>query len=171
MFKYAHLTCALALSAAALSAQVAPVSTTVQTTGIVGIADAQTAQLNLLNPGVRSPAIGVICSAIVAFVDANGAVLKSTSLAVPPGKSLSFGLRSDADLQLLSGERREIRATISIPFCAPADCGGANASGIIVQVAPDSRNFRYREWTNAGDSRPRRDDLTCTDYDSVTAPA
>lgn len=48
MLKYLSLTCALTLSAVALRAQTAPVSRTVQTTGMVGIADAQTAQLNLL---------------------------------------------------------------------------------------------------------------------------
>src|SRR5580704_9059021 len=108
--------CALMLlSAFPGSAQVAPGSQTVQTTGMVGIADAQTAQLNLLNPGVPAPALGMLCTAAVAFVDASGTVLKSASLTIAPGKSQSFILRSDVDLSLVAGDRREIRATIVQP--------------------------------------------------------
>jgi hypothetical protein len=105
----------MALSAFALSAQVVSGLPAVQTTGMVGMADAQTAQLNLLNPGVLAPAVGVICKATVSFVNASGTVLKSTTLTVIPGQSMSFSLRSDADLNLVAGDRREIRATISIP--------------------------------------------------------
>jgi hypothetical protein len=71
MTKYLYSMCALMLASAfPLGAQVAPGSQTVETTGMVGIADAQTAQLNLLNPGVLAPAVGMICKATVSFVDA-----------------------------------------------------------------------------------------------------
>jgi len=106
--------CAIAVSACALSAQ------TVETTGMVGIAYAETAQLNLLNPGVVPPGDAVSCAAAVSFLDNNGVVLKTTTLAVAPGRSLPFTLRSDTDLSLLSGERREIRVTITIPAITPA---------------------------------------------------
>jgi hypothetical protein len=86
---------------------------------MVGVADAQTAQLNLLNPGVLPPALGIICSASVAFLNANGTVLKSTVVTVPPGKSMPFDLRSDTDLKLVAGDRVEIRATISMPAFPP----------------------------------------------------
>jgi len=119
MLKYASLTCVLTLSAVALSAQVTSVLPAVQTTGMVGIGDAQTAQLNLLNPGVAPPATGVVCSAAVAFVDADGNVLKSMTLNIAPGKSMAFTLRSDTDLHLVAGDRREIRATIRIPAIFP----------------------------------------------------
>jgi hypothetical protein len=109
------MACVIALTAFSISAQVVPGSQTVATTGMVGIADAQTAQLNLLNPGVLPPALGAICTALVTFVDDTGTVIKSTTLSVPPGKSLPFTLRSDTDLNLVAGDRREIRATISIP--------------------------------------------------------
>ncbi len=116
MLKRVNSTCVLmALSAFVLSAQVVSGLPAVQTTGMVGMADAQTAQLNLLNPGVLAPAVGVICKATVSFVNASGTVLKSTTLTVIPGQSMSFSLRSDADLNLVAGDRREIRATISIP--------------------------------------------------------
>ena len=115
---YAHLTCALAMGALALSAQTVTPTVT-QTTGMVGIADAQTAQLNLLNPGVQPPALGPVCTVAVSFVNANGKVLKSTMLTVAPGQSQNFDLRSDVDLSLLPGDRREIRATITSPVLIP----------------------------------------------------
>lgn len=141
MSKYVLLTMALALSAVALSAQAVPVSNTVQTTGMVGIADAQTAQLNLLNPGVLPPAVGAICSATVSFVDANGSVLKATSLAVPPGKSMPFDLRSDTDLQLVAGDRREIRATISIPAVFPPTATGSTPIAPACKLIPTLEIF------------------------------
>jgi hypothetical protein len=119
MFNSVRLICALALSAVALSAQAIPIPTTVETTGMVGLADAQTAQLNLLNPGVLAPGIGVICTANAAFLDANGNVLKSATISVPPGKSMPLTLRSDTDLKLVAGDRVEIRATISFPPFVP----------------------------------------------------
>jgi hypothetical protein len=129
MLHYARLTCALAFTALALSAQTIPVGGTLQTTGMIGIADSQTAQLNLLNPGVQVPAIGVICTAAVSFVDANGNVLKSKTLSVAPGTSQPFDLRSDTDLNLVvAGDRREIRATIMIPpFPPPPTAAGSTA--------------------------------------------
>ena len=132
MFRYLKSTCALmfvfALSAFAVRAQVAVVPQTIQTTGMIGIADAQTAQLNLLNPGVLPPAVGAICTAVVSFVDDTGTILKSTTLSVAPGKSLAFTLRSDTDLNLVAGDRREIRATISIPAAATPT---ATASSVV----------------------------------------
>jgi hypothetical protein len=43
---------------------------------MVGVGQAQSAQLNLLNPGLANTALGVICTAGVSFIDAAGAVLK-----------------------------------------------------------------------------------------------
>jgi len=111
--------CALALSTAALSAQAIPVNVNVETTGMVGLADAQTAQLNLLNPGVLPPALGVVCTASASFLDANGTVLKTATLTIPPGKSMPLILRSDTDLKLVAGDRVEIRATITTPPFVP----------------------------------------------------
>jgi hypothetical protein len=120
MSNYARITCVLALSACVLSAQPATsVTAAVQTTGMVGVADSQTAQLNLLNPGVPSPAAAAICIANVSFVDANGVVVKSGTLTVPPGQSRALDVRSDTDLSIVSGDRREIRALISIPGILP----------------------------------------------------
>jgi hypothetical protein len=133
MLKYVNLTCVLTLSAVVLSAQAIPVPSTVRTTGMVGIADAQTAQLNLLNPGVLAPALGIICTAAVSFVDSAGTVLKSATLTVPPGKSMSLSLRSDTDLNFVAGDRREIRAVITIPPLVPST---AAASSPACKVIP-----------------------------------
>ncbi len=113
MYRLTKLTCALAFGAAALCAQT--VSTlSVETTGMVGIAAGETARMNLLNPGVLAPAVGVVCTAGVTYLDATGTVLKTGSLTIVPGQSQSFDLRSDTDLSLAAGDRREIRAQISI---------------------------------------------------------
>lgn len=142
MLKYVRSTCVLlALGAWTLSAQVTPGLQTVRTTGMVGIADAQTAQLNLLNPGVLPPAVGMICKAAVSFVDANGTVLKSTSLTVIPGQSMSFSLRSDTDLNLVAGDRREIRATISIPAIVTPVATSTSAVAPSCKVIPTLELF------------------------------
>jgi hypothetical protein len=118
MFHYARLMCVLALGAMALLAQVTPTNT-LQTTAMVGIAEGQTARLNLLNPGVQAPAVGVICTAAVEYLDDSGAVLKTASVTVTPGKSVGVDLQSDTDLSLATGARREIRAAIAIPTIPP----------------------------------------------------
>ena len=127
MLSYVRSTCVCAFAAVALSAQTIPVET-VGTTGMIGIADSQTAQLNLLNPGVEAPATGVVCLASVAFLDASGSVLKSASFSVPPGTSQPFDLRSDTDLKLVAGDRREIRATIMMPAVPPPTAPATSAA-------------------------------------------
>jgi hypothetical protein len=69
----------------------------------------------------------VICSATVSFVDAGGSVVKSTTLTVIPGQSQSFSIKSDVDLNLTAGQRREIRATIAIPPI-PSPTSGASSA-------------------------------------------
>ena len=106
----------LLFGALALSAQ-----SIVVTTGMVGIADGQTAQVNVLNPGVLAPALGVICSAAVEFVDDSGTVLKSATLSIPPGQNKALQIRSDTDLNIVvAGDRKEIRAVIASPGFVPA---------------------------------------------------
>jgi hypothetical protein len=119
MSKLFHYTCLFTLIAAGVSAQVVP-APTVETSGMVGLAFGETARLNVLNPGVAVPAAAVACSAAVSFIDAGGNVLKSTTLTIAPGTSMSFDLRSDADLDLTIVERREVRATLTIPPLPPA---------------------------------------------------
>lgn len=134
--KFTQWTCVFALSAWALSAQTAtpnqpapPVVEHLRTFGMVGLAEGQTAQLNLLAPRVPATATATACSANVAFLDGQGKVLKSGTLNVLPDQSASFDLDSDGDLQMASAERREIRATIQIaPVPPPAGSTATKAA-------------------------------------------
>jgi hypothetical protein len=154
--------CVSALNTLALSAQVVPASSTVQTTGMVGLADAQTAQLNLLNPGVLPPALGVICSATVAFMDASGAALKSGTVTVIPGKAGAIDLRSDTDLKLVAGDRREIRATITTPpFPPPPTASATPVAGVPCKLIPTLEIF---------DTTSGRTLVTLGHVETVSAP-
>jgi hypothetical protein len=117
MFKFAQGICVFALAAVGLYSQTAPnepVQVT-RTTGIVGIAEGQTAQVNALNPGVAPPAAGAVCSGLLTFLDDTGKVLKSKTVNVAPGTGDHIDLDSVIDLALAVNTRREIRATITLP--------------------------------------------------------
>jgi len=91
----------------------------VQTFGMVGLAEGQTARLNLLNPGVLPPlATGAICSAQVSFLDSKGAGLKTAPISVAPGQSVPFDLNRDTDVTA-PDQRVQIRATLQIPLPSP----------------------------------------------------
>ena len=125
MSKYMLRISVFTLATIGLTAQSIPIAQTITTFGMVGLAEGQTAQLNVLNPGVAPPAAtGVICSAAVSFVNDQGTVIKSTTLNVPPGKSMTFSLFSDVDLNLAVNERREIRATIRTSPIFPPNASG-----------------------------------------------
>jgi hypothetical protein len=128
MLKYVSILILTTLILATATLQAQPAS--VLTTGIVGIADGQTAQINVLNPGVLAPALGVICSAAVEFVDDSGNVLKSASLMILPGQSKALQIRSDTDLGLtVAGDRKQIRAVIASPGFTPS--AGAAACKLV----------------------------------------
>jgi len=144
MFRYVFTKCALAClvfaGTTAIFAQTTPVAIpTVQTTGMVGLADSQTAQLNLLNlssnPVLTPTAVG-FCTANVSFIDGAGTVLKTGTVAVAPGRSVPFALPStDPKLSLMAGgERREIRATISMPAIPPPPTPAGTAAPIVAPV-------------------------------------
>ncbi len=122
MFKFAQGICVFALLAVGLYAQTTttpPVQVTL-TSGIVGLAEGQTARLNALNPGVAPPAAtGAICSGLLAFVGGDGTVLKTKTVNVAAGASGEIILDSVLDLALAVNERKEIRATITIPPVPP----------------------------------------------------
>lgn len=80
----------------------------------------------------------MLCTAAVSFVDASGAVLKSATLTVVPGQSMSFTLRGDTDLSLVAGDRREIRATIGIPPFVP---GATTSSAPACKLIPTLEVF------------------------------
>lgn len=128
MSKFTKAIGVFTLSAIGLAAQAIPVTQITQTFGMVGLADGQTAELNVLNQGVPPPALGVICSATLSFLDDQGAVLKTTTVSVTPGKSAAFYLYSDVNLKLAINDRREIRATIKTTPVFPPN---ASATPII----------------------------------------
>lgn len=135
MHKYVHLALVTTLSAFGLHAQAVLGLQQIETTGMVGIASGQTAQLNLLNPGIQAPALGVMCPATVSFWDSAGKQLKSATLTVIPGQSQSFAIKSDTDLNLATGARTEIRAVIAQPPISPSATTGP-AAAAVCKVVP-----------------------------------
>lgn len=82
------------------------------TSGMVGLTAGQTARLNVLNPGALAPAVATVCAAQLSFLNTEGKVLKTTSVTVPPGESMSFNLDRDLDL-IVSDLRVQVRAVIA----------------------------------------------------------
>jgi hypothetical protein len=120
MFQFAHRICVFTLAAAGLYAQtVTPPAQVTRTTGMVGIAEGQTAQLNALNPGDLSGGTTVACSGLLTFLGDDGKVLKSMTVVVAPGTSSHLTLDSVVDLALAVNTRKEIRATIAVPPVPP----------------------------------------------------
>jgi len=147
MFKFAQGICVFALAAVGAYAQtVTPPAQVTRTTGVVGIAQGQTAQLNALNPGIAPPATGAICSGLLSFLGDDGKVLKTKSVNVAPGASQPLVLDSVIDLALAVDERREIRATITIPAVPPP-------SGSTTVVTPVCKLIGTLEIFNTLDGR------------------
>jgi hypothetical protein len=121
MFTFAQRMCVFAMAALGLFAQSTPgvPAQEARTSGMIGVTEGQIARLNVLNPGVAAPAAGVVCAAALHFWDGQGTLLKSATVSVLPGKSAYLDLFGDRDLALIGDDRREIRATITIPSVAP----------------------------------------------------
>jgi hypothetical protein len=122
MFRFAQGISVFALAACGLGAQtvVTPPVQVTRTSGMVGIAEGQTARLNTLNPGVApAAAIGEICSGLLTFLGEDGKVLKSATVNVTPGTNQYLSIDSVVDLALAVNTRRDIRATITIPPVPP----------------------------------------------------
>jgi hypothetical protein len=120
MFTFIQKMCVFAIAAVGLYAQSTPVvpAPDTRTSGMVGVVDGEVARLNVLNPGVAAPAVGVVCTATLNFWDGEGTLLKTAPAIVLPGKSQYLDLFGDKDLLLTGITRREIRATITIPAVA-----------------------------------------------------
>lgn len=127
MFKHALRICVFTLAATGLFAQTVPTQET-KTTGAVGIAYGQTARFNVLNRGVAAPAAGVVCSAVLAYYDGKGALLKQSTVTVLPDQISSLDLFSDVDLALPAAQRKQIRATVSVPLAVPPPTSTGAAS-------------------------------------------
>lgn len=121
MFKSAYHICVFTLAIAGscgldLHAQPnMPVEIT-RTTGLVGIAEGQSAQLNALNPQpAASPVATASCTGVLTILGDDGSVLKTATLTIAPGTGQHIMVDSVSDLALAVGARRDIRATISVP--------------------------------------------------------
>jgi hypothetical protein len=136
MFKHAQRICVFTLAATGLFAQTVPTQET-KTTGAVGIAYGQTARFNVLNKGTTATAVGVVCSALLTYYDGKGALLKQSTVTVLPGQIGSLDLFSDADLALPAVQRKQIRATFSVPLIVPAPTlTGTQAGGTTSTPSP-----------------------------------
>jgi hypothetical protein len=147
MFKFAQGICVFALAAVGAYAQtITPPVQVTRTSGVVGIAQGQTAQLNALNPGVAPPATGAICSGLLSFLGDDGKVLKTKAVNVAPGTSQPLVLDSVIDLALAVDARKEIRATIAVPGVPPP-------SGSTTAVTPVCKLIGTLEIFNTLDGR------------------
>lgn len=100
----------------------------IHTTGMIGLAEGQTARFNVLNPGVLPPALGLNCTATLTFWGADGSVLKSAVVTAGPGQAQFLDLFSLADLNIPVDQRKQIRATFTLPAIVPVTTPSASAS-------------------------------------------
>ncbi len=142
MITFTRFVCLAALAVVTGISQTAtpPISPVTRTFGMVGLAEGQTARLNVLNPAATA-ATAAPCSATLAFLSDTGAVLKTTTVSVTPDASMSFDLDSVADLQLATDERREIRATIQMPVATPVSSTAAIAQRPACRLIPTLEIF------------------------------
>lgn len=125
MLTQAQRICVFTLAVTGLFAQSTPVPEA-RTSGMIGLAYGQTARINVLNKGVLPPAVGAVCSATLAFYDGQGTLLKSMPVpTINPGTAAYLDI-TDMDLALATNQRKEIRATISVP--APTPVASATSS-------------------------------------------
>ena len=89
------------------------------TFGMVGLAYNQTARLNALGLPMGGPIIaGASCQVTLGFVDAQGVVLKTSTLPVSGGASVHLDLqRGDIDANV---DRKEIRGTVRTSITGPS---------------------------------------------------
>lgn len=136
----------LGLAPLALAQSVAPISIQqTETFGMVGLSTGQTARLNLLNPGSPStatptplPPTPASCAAQLTFLDDQGNTLKTESVNVAFGKSVSFDLNRDVDVPSGSQQRIEIRGMVKLPGPTPIGImtPGTGAPGLPIASVP-----------------------------------
>jgi hypothetical protein len=108
------------VAAAGLFAQtVTPPTQKTKTTGAVGIAEGQIARFNVLNDDSGPTPIAVACTAVLRYYAGDGTMLKSSAVTIAPGQIGSLDLFADADLSLAATQRRQIRATFTVPLIPP----------------------------------------------------
>jgi hypothetical protein len=124
MFKFTRAICVFTLSVAALCAQTNMPLQVTHTSGLVGLAEGQTARFNALNPEATT---GAACSGLLSFIGDDGAILKTKTVSVAAGTGQHVDLDSVIDLALPIGVRRDIRATITV---AAAPATGTSATAV-----------------------------------------
>jgi hypothetical protein len=132
MLKLAQGICVFALASmglfvSALSAQTNIPVTVTRTTGLVGIAEGQTAQLNALNPNDSTT-----CTGLLSFIGDDGTVLKTKSVSVAPGTGMHLTLDSVLDLALAVGVRRDIYGTITLAAAPPTSTGSSTTASTAI---------------------------------------
>ncbi len=128
MFKLLSSISVFAVAAAGCFAQSTIPPVVIYTTGMIGVAEGQTARFNVLNPGALPPALGPNCTATLTFYGQNGGVLKTASVTAAPGQSQYLDLFADADLGLMINQRKQIRATFSLPAIVPPSTSSSATS-------------------------------------------
>jgi hypothetical protein len=120
MLNHAKRICVFIVAAAGSYAQTAapnmPVTDT-RTSGGVGIAQGQTARLNVVRPDEAATAA---CPAVLTYFDGTGKQLKTATITVAPGTMGYLDLFSTTDLALAADQRKQIRVTVAIPVAAPS---------------------------------------------------
>lgn len=121
MFTHAQRISVFAVAATGLFAQTVttPPTQETRTSGVVGIAEGQTARFNVLNARIPS-ATAAGCSAVLTFYDGKGVVLKTATVSAVPGTAGYLDLFGDTDLMLAADDHKQIRATFSVPLVMPA---------------------------------------------------
>jgi hypothetical protein len=110
----------VAVFCAAAQDQPLPLNSQIRTFGVVGLAPGQSAQLNVVNPGLPAPFLAIICNTRLSFVDDQNNELKSSAtVQVLPGKSVSLVLNKDTDAPGTDGGRAPIRAIVRTPPLGP----------------------------------------------------
>ena len=75
----------LAASAVGAAMAQAPNVPLTRVTGIIGISGAQTARLNVLNPGAGAPLLGIECHATLNLLNDQGEAIKSSTATINRG--------------------------------------------------------------------------------------
>jgi hypothetical protein len=118
MHHYAFRISVFLVAAAGLFAQTVTPPTQ-KTTGVVGIAEGQIARFNVLNDDSGPTPTTVACTTVLRYYAGDGTMLKSSAVTIAPGQIGSLDLFADADLSLAATQRRQIRATFTVPLIPP----------------------------------------------------
>ncbi len=134
-----HRACRISVflvAAAGLFAQtVTPPTQKTKTTGVVGIAEGQVARFNVLNDDSGQTPTAVACTAVLRYYAGDGTMLKSSAVTIVPGQIGSLDLFADADLSLAATQRRQIRATFTVPLIPPPAATTAAGTTLVPQTA------------------------------------